>query len=79
LRAIVHRSGDPDSTSYCAPLTPDKAITLTTFNNKCWDSSGDDLAEGDIAKIDQVGVQVTSGESEITVTDLCLTKIVFGN
>ena len=79
LRAIVHRSGDPDPTSYCAAMTPDTAIDLTTFNSKCWDSTGDNLTAADTANIDQVSVQVTSSDTAIPVSSLCLTKIAFGN
>jgi hypothetical protein len=79
LRAVVHRSGDPDSTSYCADaLTPGKPMPLSSFNTKCWDSSGDDLADADVPNLDKVSVQVTSGEAAVTVTDLCLSKIEFG-
>ena len=79
LRALVHKSGDPDATSYCAAMTPGTALPLTTFNSKCWDGSGDFLTESDGAKVDKVSVQVSSTASEIAVSSLCLTKIDFGN
>ncbi len=79
LRALLHRSGDGDGTSYCAPLTSGTAIPLTSFNNKCWDSSGDDLTDADVPNIDKVSVQVTSTATAATVDKLCLTKVEFGN
>jgi len=80
LRALVHRAGDVPDTSYCAPMiSSGAALDLTTFNTKCWDSTGDNLAAADVPNIDQVAVQVTSTTSEITVDNLCLTKVEFGN
>jgi hypothetical protein len=78
LRALIHRSGDDDGTSYCAPMTSGSPLTLTSFNNKCWDSSGDDLTDADVPNIDKVSVQVTSTATAITVDKLCLTKVEFG-
>jgi len=78
LRALVHKSGDPDATSYCAAMTPGTALPLTTFNSKCWDGTGDFLTESDGPKVDKVSVQVSSTASEIAVSSLCLTKIEFG-
>ena len=79
LRALVHRSGDASGLSYCAPMTPGTAVTLTTFNTKCWGSGGDNLTDADVPSIDQVSVQVTATEAAITVDKLCLTKVELGN
>jgi hypothetical protein len=80
LRAILHKSGDADDVGYCAGMKSGTALAITDFNSMCWDSSGDDLTEGDAGSIDKVGVQVTpSTEEDITVSDLCLTKVEFGN
>ena len=79
LRAVIHKSGDPEDTGYCALMKPGTAIPITTFNSKCWDSSGDALTESDGPNIDKVGVQVSSTAAEIKVDNLCLTKLEFGN
>jgi hypothetical protein len=79
LRAILHKSGDAEGAGYCAPMTPGTAIPITTFNSKCWDSTGDLLTDTDGANIDQVGVQVSSTAAEIKVESLCMTKLEFGN
>lgn len=78
LRAIAHKNGDPDSTSYCIAMTPGTAIPITDFNSKCWDSSGTALTEADAASIDKLSVQVSSTAAATDVTDLCVTKIEFG-
>jgi hypothetical protein len=79
LRAVLHKNGDPDATSYCATLTPGTALLITAFNSKCWDGTGDFLTESDGPNIDKVGVQVSSTATEIAVSNLCLTKVEFGN
>lgn len=77
LRAMLHRAGDSDSTTYCANMTSGTKISITAFNTKCWDSSGTALTSADLSKIDKAGVQVSSTASAITVTNLCLNSIVF--
>ena len=80
LRALVHRSGDAADKGFCAAMTPGTALTLTTFNSTCWDSAnGVNLTDADVPNIDQVSVQVTATASAITVDNLCLTKVEFGN
>lgn len=79
LRAVLHKSGDPDSVGYCASMTSGTAIPITDFNSKCWDSSGDPLTEGDSTDIDKISVQVSSTATAITVDNLCITKIELGN
>jgi hypothetical protein len=79
LRAVLHKYGDADDIGYCAPLTPGTALNLTDLKTNCWDSTGTALTESDAASIDKVGVQVTSTGSAISVDNLCLTKIEFGN
>jgi hypothetical protein len=79
LRAIVHRSGDTDDKSYCAIVTSDTPIPLTSFNTTCWDGTGTSLTAADVSKIDRVGLEVVAARQEIPVTSLCLTSIVFGS
>jgi hypothetical protein len=43
------------------------------------DSTGDSLTEADSVNIDKVGVQVSATATAATVSDLCMTKIEFGN
>ena len=52
---------------------------LTALNTKCWDGSGEALASADVPTIDRVGIQIPSAFSAISLGNLCLTKIVFGN
>jgi hypothetical protein len=80
LRAMLHRKGDPDGTTYCADsIKTDTAIKFTKFNTKCWGGEPTTvyLTADDLPKIDKAGVQVSSTSSPITVTDLCLSKITF--
>jgi len=79
LRAIVHRKGDPEATSYCAALTSGTAITFTSFVTDCYNTepSGKKIAATDVPNIDKIGVQVSSGSAAITVDDLCITEIEF--
>ena len=81
LRALLHRFGDLETT-YCYLMTPGVPIPLTSFNTKCWEqpSSGVAFTDADAAKIDRVSVQVSSTTAgAITVSNLCLNGIVFGN
>jgi hypothetical protein len=80
LRAELHRTGDPDGTTYCAAMQSGKAITLTSFNTKSYDSPPDGVAltTADIPNLDKLGVQVSSTAAAITVTNLCLTSVQFG-
>jgi hypothetical protein len=81
LRAMVHRKGDAVGASYCAPLTSGAAIPFTAFNTKCYASPPDGVAltMADVPNIDQVGVQVSSTFTAITVTNLCITGITFAS
>jgi hypothetical protein len=79
LRLELHRSGDPEGTTYCALMTPGTLIPISKFNTKCWNGLGDALTEADAAKIDKIGVQVSSDSEAIAVNDLCLQSIVLGN
>jgi len=77
LRAIVHRKGDPEATTYCAAFAG-AAIPFTTFNTECWpNGKGVAITAADVPNIDQVGIQVPSSTTAITVTDLCITGITF--
>jgi hypothetical protein len=79
LRAMVHRKGDPDGTTYCLDsIKTGKAYDLTKFNTKCWgDTTTVLLTSDDLTKIDKIGVQVSSTQSAIDVKDLCVEKIEF--
>ena len=78
-RVELHRSVDAAGTTYCSnSFVSGTPIALTSFNTSCWDNSGTALTTGDVAKIDEVGIQVSSTNTAITVTDLCMTSIVFG-
>jgi hypothetical protein len=78
LRVELHRQGDPEATTYCANNTG-AAMKLTSFNTACWDGSGTAFTADDAPKIDKVGIQVSSTSQLITVANLCLHQIVFGN
>jgi hypothetical protein len=79
LRVQVHRRGDPDTSSYCANMTPGVATSFSVFNTTCWDTKGGSyLAAADVPYLDQIAVQVSSSTlSSITVKGLCITGIAF--
>lgn len=79
LRAVVHRKGDAVDVGYCAMMTSGTAIAFTSFNTECYNTpvSGTALTAADVANIDQISVQVSSGAAAITVTNLCITGITF--
>ena len=79
LRAMVHKRGDPDSTSYCAVLTSGTAMPLAYFSTACYTptSPGIAITAADVPNIDKIGVQVSSGAAAIAVTNLCITGITF--
>lgn len=83
LRAELHIKGDPAGTTYCANMTSGKSIQLSTFNKQCWNvgtaqyDSSQDLAASSIQNIDKVGIQVSSTQNQISVSNLCLTSIAF--
>jgi hypothetical protein len=79
LRALVHRVGDPNATSYCLPYASG-AMALTSFSTACWspDAPGTALTPADVPNIDRVILLVPSTQTaEITVTSLCITGITF--
>ena len=80
LRATVHRLGDSDAVSYCAALTSGVPITFTSFVTDCYNATptGTKLTATDVPNIDNITVEVPSSSSLITVTNLCITGIVFG-
>ena len=78
LRVELHRQGDPAATTYCATNTG-AAMNLTSFNTACWDGSGTAFTADDASQIDKVGIQVSSTKAAITVSNLCLKSITFGN
>ena len=81
LRAMLHRKGDGVDTNYCLAMTSGTALTMNTFNTKCYNSppDGDTLSSSDIPNLDKVAVQISSGSTEIVVDNFCMTGITFGN
>jgi hypothetical protein len=77
LRAVVHRKGDLPETTYCAAFTSGVSVPFTSFNTTCWNNNGKYLAASDVANLDQVGVQISSGSAAITIKNLCITGISF--
>jgi hypothetical protein len=78
LRAMVHKKGDPDATSYCATLTSG-AMPLTSFSTTCYTPAapGTPITAADVPNIDKISVQVSSGTAAIAVSNLCITGITF--
>lgn len=79
LRVELHRGGDADDVWYCANFISGSAVVLAALNTKCWDGSGLSLSAADVINIDRVGIQVPSTSVPVTLNNLCITKIVFGN
>jgi hypothetical protein len=78
LLAIVHRKSDPKGINYYASLSSATPLTFTNFNShNDTPPDGVFLTAADIPNIDQIGVQVPSTTSTITVTNLCITGIAF--
>lgn len=75
LRLVVHRSGDPEGTTYCVPVTNIERIEFTSFNTKCWDDSGIALRPEDVPNLDRIALQVPSTGSPIAIDDLCLSGL----
>jgi hypothetical protein len=80
LRMMLHRLGDPSTTTYCMDkVASGNRYTLTDFNTACYGTGGVQLTAADEAMIDNVALQVTASETEaIMVTNLCLNSITFG-
>ncbi len=78
LRAKVHLKGDAEGTDYCQAYASG-ALSFTSFTKTCYDtaSPGTAITAADVAKIDQIGIQVPSGSSAIDVKSLCITGITF--
>jgi hypothetical protein len=77
LRIVLHRSGDPATTTYCQDqVQSGSSYHLTGFNTLCQDGSGAQFAVSDAALIDQIGLQVTASTSAIAVSNLCLGSIM---
>jgi hypothetical protein len=81
FRIELHRTGDPATTTYCFDgLSSGTRVPLTSFNTACWDNSGIAFLAADAAKVDKVGVQVSSTmQAAITLTNMCLNSITFGD
>jgi hypothetical protein len=63
-------------------MTSGKAILLTSFNTKCYDSpvDGVGLTAADVPNIDKIGVQISSDTTnDYVVTNFCLTGVSFDN
>jgi hypothetical protein len=80
FRLGVHRAGDPSTVIYCFNyVTSWAAVALTQFNTACWDNSGTYFTAADAANIDLLNVQVLSASTAITLTNMCLNSITFGD
>ena len=81
LRAMVHRKGDPDATTYCHALTSGTVMPLTSFSTTCYTtaSPGTAITAADVPNIDKISVQVWSGTAAIPVSNLCITGITFAH
>ena len=77
LSAVIHRKSDPEGTNYYAALTSGTAIILTDFKTEPENNTPVALTTDDVPNIDEIGVQVTSTTTPITVTNLCITGIRF--
>ena len=78
LRVQVHRKDDPDTTNYCASMTPGVATSFSSFNTTCWNNEGSFLSAADVPNLDQIAMQVPSTmDASITVKGLCITGITF--
>jgi hypothetical protein len=63
-------------------MTSGKAITLTSFHTKCYDSPADGVAltAADVPNIDKIGVQISSDTgADYAVSNFCLTGVTFDN
>ena len=80
FRLMLHRAGDPDATSYCYDrLSSGTQVLLTRFNTACWDNSGLAFLAADAPRIDKVSLQVSSTATAITLNNMCLNSITFGD
>src|SRR5208283_5105086 len=77
LSAVIHRKSDPEGTNYYAALTSGTAIILTDFKTEPENNTPVALTNEDVPNVDEIGVQVTSTTTPITVTNLCITGITF--
>lgn len=78
MRGELHVLGQSPETTYCATVRSGESVSLSAFNTKCWDGTGNDLTTDDIPKIDKAGLQVSSDDKKAyTITDLCVTKVSF--
>ena len=79
VRIQIHRKGDPDSSSYCIKYSS-SAIDLTKFATDCWETSPTKpFAAADIPNIDKVSLEAISASTKVSVSDMCMTGITFGN
>jgi hypothetical protein len=78
VRGLLHRLGDPSDVNYCANVQSNQAVTLTSFNTKCWgDASTVVFLSSDLAKVDWVGLQIPSSYSLTKLSNLCLNSVMF--
>lgn len=79
VRAFIHRKGDPKDFTYCVDsIASGRPFSVTKFNTKCWgEASTVFLTPTDLPSIDKIGIMVSSTTAEITVSSLCLERIVF--
>jgi hypothetical protein len=80
FRILLHRLGDPVGADYCClGATSGTPVPLTRFNTACWDNSGSAFVAADAANIEFVEVSVpATTQSAITLTNMCLNSITFG-
>jgi hypothetical protein len=78
LRAVVHKKGEADSTTYCLAYSA-TAMALTSFVTDCYNTpaKGTAITAADIPNIDKISIQVSSGAAAIPVSKLCITGITF--
>lgn len=74
LRAVIHKKGDPSSTSYCYPYTPG-VMPLAKFAQDCWAPTPSNFFVGNASDIDSVAIMLSSGTAAITINKLCITGI----
>jgi len=67
--------------SYCYNVAASGAvIPLRLFNTLCWgDPATVYLQDADVPTIDRVGIQFNSTSKAITLTNVCVESISFGN
>lgn len=78
-RAVLHRKGDPDTTTYCIDdIRSGAALRLDRFNTKCWgDVTTVYLELQDIPKIDYFALRLVPFDETRVFSNLCLQGLSF--